>query len=298
MNVDFSQLTPPSMIEVLDYEVLLAERKEALIAKWETADEQDNIRAVLNRESEPLTKFLEENTYRELILRNRINQAALAVLLAFAQGDNLDAVAANFDVTRLVMVEATSNRAAVYESDDALRTRVQMKFDSLSTAGPENSYKYHCFSADARVSDVSVISPAPAYVTVSILQADSENNAASAELLEIVNAALSPEDVRPIGDRVTVQSAQMVNYTIDADIYVSKDPEGATLLDQATTNIQNYISTAKRIGRSIYLSAIYAQLHVSGVNRVVIRQPSQDIELTPEQASFCSSLKIQLVGTE
>lgn len=298
MNVDFSQLTPPNIIEVLDYEILLNERKEALIAKWETSDDQDSIRAILNRESEPLTKFLEENTYRELILRNRINQAALAVLLAFAQGDNLDAVAANFDVVRLVIVEATQNSAAVYESDDALRTRVQMKFDSLSTAGPENSYKYHCFSADGRVSDVSVISPNPAYVTVSILQADSENNAASDELLEIVAAALSPEDVRPIGDRVTVQSAQIVNYTIDADIYVSKDPEGATLLEQATTNIQNYISYAKRIGRSVYLSAIYAQLHVSGVSRVVIHQPSEDIELTQEQASFCTSLNIQLVGTE
>lgn len=297
MNVDFSQLTPPQMIEVLDYEAILTDRKEALIARYDST-QQDNIRAILNRESEPLTKYLQENAYRELVLRNRINAEALATLLAYATGTDLDAVAANYDVKRLIVSQATNTSAAIYESDEDLRTRTQMKFDSISTAGPENSYKYHAFSADGRVADVSVTSPNPAYVTVTILQKDADKNIASDELIQAVKNSLDPEDVRPIGDRVTVQAASIVEYGIDADIYIGKDPEGATLLQQAQNNAQAYASKQKRLGRSIYLSEIYAQLHVSGVSHVVLNDPKNDVVLTAEQASFCTSINLRLAGVE
>lgn len=295
MNVDFSQLATPQMIDVLDYETLFAERKQHLLELWSDPDERQAIAEILQRESEPLTKLLQENTYRELLLRHRINQASLANLLAFATGSDLDAVALNFDVKRLTIAPATDRQPAVMESDLNLRSRVQMKFDSLSTAGPENSYKYHAFSADGRVADVSVISPSPAFVTVSILQKESEKNIASSELIKIVEKALNAEDVRPIGDRVTVQSATIVEYEIDADLVIGKDPQTATLLENAQRNIEKYVNEQKRIGRSIYRSAIYAELHVKGVDNVIIRKPAQDVILTATQASFCNNIKLKTV---
>lgn len=295
MNVDFSQLATPQMIDVLDYETLFAERKQRLLELWSDSDERQAIADILQRESEPLTKLLQENTYRELLLRHRINQASLANLLAFATDSDLDAVASNFDVKRLTITPATDRQPAVMESDLNLRSRVQMKFDSLSTAGPENSYKYHAFSADGRVADVSVISPSPAFVTVSILQKDSEKNIASSELIQIVEQALNAEDVRPIGDRVTVQSASIIDYDIDADLVIGKDPQTATLLENAQRNIEQYINEQKRIGRSIYRSAIYAELHIKGVDNVIIRKPAQDVILTPTQASFCNNIKLKTV---
>lgn len=295
MNVDFSQLATPQMIDVLDYETLFAERKQRLLELWSDPDERQAIADILQRESEPLTKLLQENTYRELLLRHRINQASLANLLAFATGSDLDAVASNFDVKRLTITPATDRQPAIMESDLNLRSRVQMKFDSLSTAGPENSYKYHAFSADGRVADVSVISPSPAFVTVSILQKDSEKNIASSELIQIVEQALNAEDVRPIGDRVTVQSASIIDYDIDADLVIGKDPQTATLLENAQRNIEQYINEQKRIGRSIYRSAIYAELHIKGVDNVIIRKPAQDVILTATQASFCNNIKLKTV---
>lgn len=91
MIVDFESLAKPKMIEELDFETLFLERKTALVKLWETKEDQDKVRAILNRESEPLTKFLQENVYRELILRHRINTAAQSTLLAFATGSDLDA---------------------------------------------------------------------------------------------------------------------------------------------------------------------------------------------------------------
>lgn len=294
MSVNFKQLPLPQMVETLDFETLLAERKEQLIQQWQSSDDQNSVRAILMRESEPLTKYLQENTYRELTLRNRINTTARSTLLAFATGTDLDAVAANYDVARLLVSEAINGNPAVYETDEALRTRTQMKFDSLSTAGPENAYKYYAFSADGRIADVAVISPSPAVVQVSILQKDTPNNSATDDVLQKVAKALNAEDVRPIADQVSVQSAEIIPYQIKATLYINRYPEDASLLDTAIQNIQDYTTQQKRLGRSIYLSEIYAKLHISGVNHLVLEEPKQDVILTASQASFCSQLNIQL----
>ncbi len=46
-------------------------------------DEQDAVRRTLALESEPVAKLLqEESTYREILLRQRINEAAQAVMVA------------------------------------------------------------------------------------------------------------------------------------------------------------------------------------------------------------------------
>lgn len=296
MSVDFSQLAKPKMIEELDFETLLLERKTALIELWQAEEDRNKVRAILDRESEPLTKFLQENVYRELLLRYRINIAAQSTLLAFATGSDLDAVAANFDVERLVVTPATQQSPAIMESDQDLRERTQMAFDSLNTAGAENSYRYHALSADGRVADVSVISPSPAQVTVAILQKDSERNEASDELVAVVDKALNAEDIRPIADRVSVQAATIIEYDIDAELHIGKEPQSATLLDNAHTSINAYVNEQKRIGRSIHRSAIYAALHIKGVNNVIIKKPVQDINLSATQASYCTKIKLTVIN--
>ncbi len=54
-------------------------------------------------ESDPGYKILEVAAYRELLIRARINDAAKAVMLAYAGSENLDNLAALFGVTRKVI---------------------------------------------------------------------------------------------------------------------------------------------------------------------------------------------------
>ncbi|WP_180644458.1 baseplate assembly protein [Acinetobacter bereziniae] len=301
MSIDFSQLAPPDIIETIDYEAILLDRKNDLIAKFND-DEKDKIAEILNRESEPLTKFLEENAYRETVLRNRINTGARALLLAFATGNDLDQIGANFNVKRLIITSADNTKTpptpAVYESDDAFRERIQLAFDTLSVAGPEAAYKKIARDSDGRVGDVTVVSPQPAYITLTILQADSQNGSASAELIQIVEKAVNAEDKRPIGDRVTVQSAQVIDYSINAKLFIGKDPEAATLLHQAIKNVTDYATKQKRLGRSIRMSAIYAALHIDGVSRVELTSPTTDVVLTAAQASYCTNISVVIGGVE
>ncbi|MDN8362273.1 baseplate J/gp47 family protein [Acinetobacter baumannii] len=297
MSVDFNSLPKPNFVDVIDYESILTERKEYFIS-LHADDEQDSIRKTLNRESEPVTKLLQENAYREMILRNKINEKALATQLAFAKGNDLDVWGANFDVKRLVITPAddsvTPPVLAVYEEDEDFRYRIQKKLDALSTAGPESSYEYHTLSADGRVSDVKCSSPSPAHALLTILQRDTENNASTEELNTIVLNYVSGEKKRPTGDRVQVQSAEIINYEIEAVLVTKNVPETDPVLAAAQTNALTYTKEPKRIGKGVFFSDLYSILKVSGVERVELISPSAEINLTNFQAASCTAIRLSV----
>lgn len=145
-----------------------------------------------------------------MILRQRINEAARAVMLAYAMDGDLDQVGANNGVELLIITHADDTTipptAAVMEANDVFRAHIAGAFKGLSVAGPTGAYEYHARSADGRVADASAISQSPAVVTVTILAREG-NEIAADDLLAVVNAALNDENVRPAADRVIVQSA-------------------------------------------------------------------------------------------
>ncbi|NTZ47957.1 baseplate assembly protein [Lelliottia aquatilis] len=298
--VDLSQLAAPDVVETLDYETILTERKAILVSLY-PADQQEAVARTLTLESEPIVKLLQENAYREVIWRQRVNEAARAVMLAYAAGADLDQLGANSSVERLVIMPADETTLpptpAVMESDTDYRLRIQQAPEGLSTAGSTGAYQFHGRSADGRVADISVISPEPSCVTVSVLSREN-NGAASADLLAVVRAALNDEDVRPVADRVTVQSAAIVDYTIDAALYLYPGPESEPVLSAAKAKLQTYISAQHRLGRDIRKSAIYAALHVEGVQRVELAAPVADIVLDDTQASFCTAYSVTVGGND
>ncbi|WP_212768905.1 baseplate assembly protein [Pectobacterium versatile] len=298
--IDLSQLPAPAVVEELDYEAIYTERKAVLLSLY-PEDQRAAVARTLTLESEPLVKLLQENSYRELLWRQRVNEAARAVMVAFAQGDDLDQLGANFSVARLVITPADDSTLpptpALMESDSDFRLRIQQSFEGLSVAGSVGAYQYHGRSADGRVADVSVISPRPASVTVSVLSREGDGSA-SPELVAIVTAALNGEDVRPVADRVTVQSAAIVPYEIDAMLYLYSGPEKEPVRAAAEQKLKAYISAQHRLGRDIRRSAIYAALHVEGVQRVELTTPAADIVLTDAQASYCSGYRLGVGGAD
>ncbi|MBK2977825.1 baseplate assembly protein [Klebsiella pneumoniae] len=297
-TIDLSQLPPPVVVEPLDFETLFAQRKAAFIAMY-PEDEQEEIARTLELESEPITMLLEENCYRELLLRQRVNEAARAVMLAYSTDSDLDNLAVNFNVERLTIQEeddsVTPPIEAVMESDPDLRTRTQQAFEGLSVAGPTAAYEFWGRSADGRVADISAVSPTPACVTISVLSREGDGTA-SDDLLSVVAAALNDEKVRPVADRVTVQSAEIVPYQIDATLYIYPGPEAEPVRQASEQQLQAYIAAQNRLGRDIRLSAIYAALHVEGVQRVELAQPVADIVLSDYQASHCTEYTITVGG--
>lgn len=298
--IDLSQLPATDVVDVPDFESILAERKATLISLF-PPEQQEAVARVLALESDPLTKYLEENAYREVLWRQRVNEAALATTLAFSESADLDVMAANNNTRRLTITPADESTIpptpAVMESDTDFRLRAQQAFEGLSVAGPVGAYEYHGRSADGRVADISVVSPTPACVTITVLSREGDGTA-SAGLLAVVEQALNAEDVRPVGDRVTVQSAVMVPYRVDATLYFYPGPESEPVREAAENRLKEYISTKHRLGRDIRRSAIYAALHVEGVQRVELTAPAADIVLAKHQASWCTDYTISAGGTD
>ena len=255
----------------------------------------------MSLESEPITKLLEENCYLQLLERSRINTAAQATMLAYATGTDLDVLAANFNVSRK-LIQAENNNVtpsipAIYEDDTSLRLRAQLAFEGLSVAGPRAAYTFHALSAHADVADVSVISPQPAQVTITVLSRQRRGEAA-ADVLNAVREKVNDDNIRPIGDRVTVQSATITEYQISAKLHTYRGPELEPIKQAANENLKKYTLERHRLGRDISLSGIYAALHIEGVQRVELISPSADISLSQEKASYCTSINIELVPSD
>lgn len=299
LPIDLSQLPAPQVVEQIDYEQILAERKAYAISLW-PADQQAEIAARLELESEPITKLLQENAYREMILRQRVNEASLAVMLSSAGGNDLDQLAANVNVKRLV-IQAAQPQAIppvpqVLESDDALRERAQMAYEGLSTAGPRNSYIFHARAADGRVADATAQSPTPATAVVTI-QSALDDGSADQALIDVVYAYLNDEDRRPVADRLVVQGAQVLPYQVTATLYLNTlGPEAEPILDAATQKLQAYVKQRRRLGMQVSESAVHAALHVEGVRKVVLANWA-DINATDSQAPYCTEINLTQ-GTE
>lgn len=290
--IDLSRLPPPQVVEALDYEQILAERKAAMVALWPAAEQAD-IAAKLELESEPLTKLLQENAYRELLLRQRVNEAALATMLAFAENEDLDHAAARVDVVRLVITPATANSPAVMERDDSLRERAQMAWEGLSSAGARNAYIFHARSASGRVADASVYSPAGAEVVLTV-QSVLGDGSADAELLAVVEDHLSDENRRPVGDRLTVQSVEVLPYSITAVLHMNTaGPEAVAARTAAEAALAAVINPRRRIGQRVSDSLLKAALHVEGVSWVELVGWS-DIVPTYAQAAYCTGYSIEV----
>lgn len=296
-TIDLSQLPKPTIIEELDFETILVDVKALMVAAF-PADQQSAVAAALGLESEPLNIIAQAIAYRELLLRQRINEGVAACMLSHSTGDDLDNIAANLDTERLTITAATDTTDTVTESDEALRLRAQAAFEGMSVAGPSAAYEYFARSASGKVADVKASSPAPAEVVIAVLSTEGDGTA-SPELLADVAEAVNDEEVRPLGDRVTVRSAEIVDYEINATLYLYPGPESEPIINAADASLQKFLKqNNKKISRDVARSAISAALHVQGVQRVVINSPANDIKISDVQAARNIGYHLENGGTD
>lgn len=219
----------------------------------------------------------------------------MANLLALARGADLDQLAGNFNVKRLVVQEAKPLAvppvALLMESDDSLRERAQMSWEGLSTAGPRQSYIFHARGADGRVADATAESPSPAVAVVTV-QSLLGDGTASADLIAAVKTYLSDDDRRPVADRLTVQGAQILRYQVKAKLYLlTSGPESEPILAAAEQSLLAYVSQRRRLAMEVSESALHAALFVEGVRKVVLEN-WVNIVATKAQAPYCTGITV------
>lgn len=319
-TVDLSRLPAPKVIEELSVEEIFQEQLADYLAQDASLTAPDP--------SDPAYKQLLTSSYREFLVRQRVNEAARGVMLAFAKESDLEQLGAFYGVERLETdpgdPEASPPVPPTYESDEELLRRIQAAMHGFSIAGPERAYIFHGLSADGDVLDISADSPEfeyaeldpeleselpenvivlqvvhdagladpmPGDVAIRVLSRTGDGTA-SGELIDTVDDALTSEEVRPLTDRVRVQGAEIVTYEIEAALYTYSGAGAEVALAEARDNVETFVADMKRLGRDIYRSAITAQLHVPGVERVDLISPPEDIILNRTQAAHCTDIDV------
>ena len=257
---DLTQLPPPEVVETLDFETILQVHRADLLARYPEAA------AVIDLESEPLNKLLQAHAYRELLYRQRVNEAARAHLLAFATGADLDHKAAFYGLTRLAG-----------ESDERLRARVQLRIKSLAGNGTREAYELTAMTASQNVRDARATQPFPGRVHLLLWCHD----AAQAEAtLATVLAAINADDGRPLGVPVTVALARARAINITAAIEREAGAP-ADLAQRLVVTLADALAAYARLGRDVPRSWITAHLHTAQVAAVRFHDPAAPAESTP-----------------
>lgn len=285
-QIDFSKLPAPDVIEQVSYEETLA----AMLDHFRSLDETFTATV----ESDPAFKIIETAAYWVYLLRQQFNARAKGCLLAYAKGGDLEHLAAFFGVSRNVAIPGNPNAIPpveeVLESDDSLRRRAQLALEGLSVAGPVGAYTFHALSVPG-VKDVSVDSPTPGDVRVVVLSTTDEG-AASVELLQAVDKAVNHEEVRPLTDNVSVMSAGIVPFDLQAEIFVFPGPDIEVVRALAEEAVAEVVAKAHAVGKTVYRSALLAALHVEGVSHVSLASPASDVVISNLQAPHCSSIAV------
>ena len=300
MAIDFSSLPAPAIVEVLDFETLLARKTARLIAAA-PADMREGIAAALQLESEPLTIELQQQAYTELLLRQRINETAKASLLAYAEKEDLDNRAADYGVNRMLISPADTTTSpptpAVWEEDSRLRNRCLLALEGMNTAGSRGAYLFHTMTASADVMHAQVVNPEGGLVRVYIMDRRG-NGIPDAALLETVRSYLSAENRVPLCDTVETVAAQPKVFSITGTISFEDGASAATGgLTAARQRLDALLAAKRKLGTAtepaqVPLSMIYAALQVTGVARVTLDEPVADIVCASGEFPSCQSISL------
>ncbi|VEA30347.1 baseplate assembly protein [Salmonella enterica subsp. enterica] len=88
------------------------------------------------------------------------------------------------------------------------------------------------------MADASATSPAPAEVVLTVLSREGDGTAVK-DLLDVVEKALNSESVRPVADRLTVRSAEIIPYRVEATIFLYPGPEAEPVMAAAKASLQS-----------------------------------------------------------
>ena len=274
---DLAGLPAPAVIEPLSFETIFSELQTEFQSRY------PDYSALLA--SDPAVKLLEVAAYREVLLRNRINTAAKASLLAFATGSDLDHLAAFYGVTRLMD-----------ETDEGLRLRTRQRIIGFANAGGAAHYRYWALSASPEVADVEVDSPDPGRVRISVL-AKGEEQTVSNAVLNAVRAVVLRDDIRVLTDTVEVVAAELMPVTVHARLWLYPDAPLETLAAIQAV-FASTLAAYAGLGWDLTRSWIVGQLQRAGVHKVDLLSPTTDIRVAANQAVRLASLNLEFAGRD
>ncbi|OCP17433.1 MULTISPECIES: baseplate J/gp47 family protein [unclassified Ensifer] len=282
-------LPRPAVLEDLDFDAIVDRQNKKFADLWHTVRLTNGGMDlppydVEMLETDPVVIGIQAESYRETLLRARVNDAVRATFLAFATSSDLDHLAIFYDVVRMIG-----------EDDERLRYRVILAIQGRSTGGTAPRYKSVAMGADVRVKDVVVYTQGRSPLINVAIYSNSADGIASAELLGVVDTALQSAGVRMVNDTIVVSSAVRLTVNLAADVWLLPDADMLTLTRMEDALRRAWDNT-RTLGRDLPVSWWTAQLMISGVQKVVATSPAVDQVVAPSQAISIGTIALAFKG--
>lgn len=286
-NPDYSTLPAPIVIEELDSTVIESRQIAKFKEIWATvriANPDMPAYDVELLETDPARISIQAETFRETLVRGRINDAMQAYMLPFARGADLDMLAWWYGVSRMAG-----------ELDERLRRRVVLAIQGRSTGGTAARYRSIAMEADLRVEDCVVYTVGRSPVVHVAVFSTETDGVASPGLLAIVDSALHRDDVIMVSDTIEVASAVRNVVDVTADVWLLPDADAATLARMETALRSAWLS-AQALGRDFTCAWWVSKLMIDGVHKVTPVAPLIDVENPFNHASAIGTVTLNLKG--
>lgn len=180
------------------------------------------------------------------------------------------------------------------EDDESFRIRGVLSLSRFSVAGPRAAYKFWALSADPRIKDVSIQTPEPNRIVISVLSKEESEGVPGRPddaMIQRVIDMFDDDDLVPVTDDVTVERAVISDYTVTAEITLYPDAPAETLT-AAEQNLDAVCAQLFAFDHDIKKTRLITALCVPGVQNVEI--DFADIQIGKNAAAYCSGRNITM----
>lgn len=194
---------------------------------------------------------------------------------------------------------SASSGGADIESDEALAERIYLAPSAYSTAGPEDSYKYHARKYNASIGDVVATSQqAAGKVNVVFIMAD--GTTPDSTTIAGLQAYLNDKTIRPMTDIVSVAAPTEVTYTIGLTYYINRSDSAQAVAIQTAVEqaVSDYVTWQRSIGKDINPSKLTALVMAAGAKRVTLTAPTYTAVGATAVAALSGTPSINYGGLE
>lgn len=247
-------------------------------------------------ESDPIKKVFESWAYDRVLRKNEYNEDLKQTMLRYATGANLDVLAANLLVYRRVLMPADDKAnppmPALLEEDESLRFRAQTADRLAQVAGPKSGYERLAIEASEDVKESFVMLPTPVPGEVHLyIRSRHGDGQADKKLIKTVADFLSPDDKRPLNDKVIVKSGKIIELTIEL---IASYYNGYGVEDVNKNVKEKLLALNSKLifGEALTYNLIHATARVPGIHNIEIKQPITDVNPEPFAYIIISDVKI------
>lgn len=281
-------------------------------------------------ETDPLRiAYSQGGAGQEVLIDQRINETIRQLSLATASGAALDHIAATYyGISRQSTTSNDGNMIA--ETDARFRARIALAPEAFSTAGPEGAYTFHVLELDGvqDIADAATYSEEDgATYSVGVIHADAYSRGKRSapftgrahgdpvlapEILVVILPtieygpmdqsladrawdAVTSDEVRPIGDNVRIEAAEIIDYAVEMTITYAPGSDPAPLVEAVEKRLADYTAKRRKVGLVAERLGLGGCGYVSNVETVALTSPAVDVAGGSKQAPNCIGITVTAI---